>query len=114
MSREGRCPILSRDSTDLDRWAQSLPGHEPERRHLAQQVLSALLRYLEEKGGPPPDSIRERGVEPPTWWWRWEPHFWIRFCVEDVRTSRLAFWKKTRRITVVRVSPSLPRNLSMR
>ena len=89
---------------DLTVWARSLPGRGWERRELAEFLLNGLLRYLEQLGGPPPGAVQEAGIAPPTWWWHYDTHFWIRFCVEDERPPWYALWKKpVRRITIVRV-----------
>lgn len=97
---------------DLNEWAGLLPGQEPERRAFARLFLTEVLRYLEEVGGPPAESIPEPGVRPPTYWW-YTGQFWIRFCVAETKPAWRALWKeRVRRVTIIQVRDALPENLA--
>jgi hypothetical protein len=94
---------------ELEQWVQSLPGHDPERRALAQVVIDALEQQLIRPEGTPTDAVRVRGLEPPVYWWRAGRGLWLRFVVRETRRRRLIFFRnRTRKITILEMRRDSP------
>ena len=98
---------------ELNRWARSLSPDAAQGRAFGRVFLTALLQALEQQAGPPPGAERVAGISPPTWWWEYDPDFWVKFVVRDEWPP---FWKpwagRIRRITIVRIARR-PRNRAM-
>jgi hypothetical protein len=90
---------------ELDRWAASLPGREPERRAFAKVHLDLIREWLVAHEGRPPGSIRVSGIGPPTYWWQFFPGWWMRIVMIDQRR-----WFRTvaRDLIVVAVQEGRP------
>jgi hypothetical protein len=58
---------------ELDRWVESLPGAEPERRALARIHLQIVDQWVIDHGGIPPGARRVSRLSPPVYWWEFFP-----------------------------------------
>src|SRR5262249_52515940 len=94
---------------ELDRWVESLPGTDPERRELARTHLELVYRWMEDNGGVPPGAIRIPRLSPPAYWWNFIPGWWMRFAVRDRRR-----WLRTtvREVLILGVQDEPPGGLS--
>jgi hypothetical protein len=81
---------------ELDRWVDSLPGTEPERRAFARLHLEIVYRWIVEHDGHPPGAIRVTGIAPPVYWWQFFPGWWMRIAIRDHRR-----WFRTVRRDIV-------------
>ena len=94
---------------ELEQWVQSLPGHDPERRALAQVVLDELEQRLVRAEAIPADAVRVRGLEPPAYWWRAARGLWLRFAVRDTRGRWLSLFRvRTRKVTILEMRRDPP------
>ena len=90
---------------ELDRWLESLPGAEPERRAFAKLHLEFVYQWVVQHQGHPPGAVRVDGVAPPVNWWLFFPGWWMRIAVVDRRR-----WFRTvaRDIVVVLIQAEPP------
>jgi len=87
---------------ELEQWVQSLPGHDPERRGLAQLVIDELEQRIVRANGIPADAVRLQALEPPAYWWRAARGVWLRFAVRDTRGRWFRFFRdRTRKVTIL-------------
>jgi len=94
---------------ELDRWVESLPGADPERRELARFHLELVYKWIESHEGSPPGAHRVPGISPPTYWWEFFPGWWMRIAVVDIKR----WWRVTeRRLLVHGIQDSRPDELS--
>jgi hypothetical protein len=70
---------------ELDRWMDSLPGNDPERRALARMHLALVDQWMIDHDGVPPDAERVPRLSPPVYWWEFFPGWWMRIAVRDRR-----------------------------
>ena len=54
---------------ELDRWVESLPGNDPERRALARMHLELLDQRMIDFVGVPPGAEEVPGLSPRVYWW---------------------------------------------
>ena len=94
---------------DIQAWLDSVADRDPYRRLQAELYFQELTALLVRWAGPPPGSIPEQGVSPPTYWWDFYPELWVRFCVEDRPGKWFGlFGGRTRRITVLQLRDAQP------
>jgi hypothetical protein len=98
-----------RTREDVERWVRSLPGHDPERRALANWVLDELIGRLQSLAEIPPGAIEIPGWDPPRYWWRGLPHVWISISIHDEPWSLSTFVRgRVRRIMIWRLLRERP------
>ncbi len=87
--------------------AESLPGHDPERRALARLCLVAIKLDLIACHGRMPGATGVVGLRPPVCLWRFHSGWWKRYCVETIHP-----WFRSSEVRIVvlevtdRVSPT--------
>ena len=90
---------------ELDRWVESLPGSEPDRRDLARTHLEQVHQWMRDNNGVPPGAIRVPGISPMSYWWEFFPGWWMRFVVRD---RRRLWWTVAREVVVLAIQDDPP------
>jgi hypothetical protein len=89
---------------ELNRWVAAFDARRAPGRAFARAILGEMMEILRRHSGPPPEALREIGVLPPTWWWRYAEDFWLRVVVRDQRPPLYRFWEgRVVRITIVEI-----------
>jgi len=96
---------LRRAEPELDRWVESLPGNEPERRSFAQFHLALVYDWIVTHQGKPPGARQVDGIEPSLYWWEFFLGWWMRFAVRT-RTRWWVFHEHD--IVIIAVQDSQP------
>lgn len=90
---------------DLERWVNTLPGADPERREFARLGLLSTEQHLADTRGEPDKARPVPGYRPAVYWLEFHPGWWMRYCVED--RSRW-FRSPERLVTVLLVTDQRP------
>jgi hypothetical protein len=94
---------------ELEAWVQSLPGHDPERRALAQLVIEELQNRIRDAKGMPPGAMQVSGLHPPVYWWRAARGIWLRFAVRDAHKRFFGLLgREARKVTILELRRDRP------
>jgi hypothetical protein len=94
-------------------WMRTLGQRADDRRRIGRVSLEGMIYHLQQNNGVPPEAIREAGIEPPTYWWRFTSGYWVRFCVEE-QGGRIARFlgRQVKKVTILNLGTNPPNRVN--